>query len=80
MELNSNYFRYLNDLITITLPDKKRVTDIKWFAVYDLSLHDAFGDVFIPEDFEPPGNQILSDIFGRSNGVRYETNPLKAQE
>lgn len=65
--------RYLNDLITITLPDKKRVTDIKWFAVYDLSLHDAFGDVFIPEDFEPPGNQILSDIFGRSNGVRAES-------
>ena len=63
-------FRYLNDLITITLPDKKQVTELKWFAVYDLSLHDAFGDVYIPEDFEPPGPQVLTDILGVSNNVR----------
>ena len=48
--------RYLNDEITITLPDRKRLTEIKWFAVYDLTLHDPFGDIYIPEDFEPPGN------------------------
>ncbi len=62
--------RYLNEEITVTLPDRKRVTDIKWFSVYDLSLHDVFGDVYIPEDFEPPGQQIITDIVGRSNSVR----------
>ena len=55
--------------ITIVLPDHKKITDIKWFSVYDLTLHDAFGDIYIPEDFEPPGPQILTDIQGRSNGV-----------
>lgn len=29
--------RYLNKDFTLTLPDNKRITDIKWFAVYDLS-------------------------------------------
>ena len=28
--------RYLNKDFTLTLPDNKRITDIKWFAVYDL--------------------------------------------
>ena len=50
--------RYLNDEITLTLPDNKKITDIAWFAIYDLSLHDAFGDIYIPEDFEPPDVQV----------------------
>ncbi|KAK6633087.1 hypothetical protein RUM43_012830 [Polyplax serrata] len=29
--------RYFNKDLTITLPDKKKITEIKWFAVYDLS-------------------------------------------
>lgn len=62
--------RYLNDEITIRLPDQKRINDIKWFSVYDLTQHDAYGDIYIPEDFEPPGQQVLTDIQGRSNGVR----------
>ncbi len=53
-----NLISYLDDEITIRLPDQKRVTDIKWFSVYDLTLHDAFGDVYIPEEFEPPGPQV----------------------
>jgi hypothetical protein len=52
--------RYLNDEITITLPDKKRIADLKWFAIYDLSLHDTFGDIYIPEDFESPDVQVMS--------------------
>ncbi|XP_040568677.1 protein Skeletor, isoforms B/C [Lepeophtheirus salmonis] len=56
--------RYLNEEFTIVLPDKKKITDIKWFAVYDLTVHDPFGDVYIPEDFEAPQQQILTDILG----------------
>lgn len=29
--------RYLNKDFTLTLPDNKKITDIKWFAIYDLS-------------------------------------------
>lgn len=29
--------RYLNKDTRITLPDKKKLTEIKWFAVYDLT-------------------------------------------
>ena len=50
--------RYLNDEITITLPDTKKIAELKWFAIYDLSLHDAFGDIYIPEDFEAPDVQV----------------------
>lgn len=28
--------RYFNKDFTLTLPDGKKITDIKWFAVYDL--------------------------------------------
>lgn len=29
--------RYFNKDFTVTLPDHKKITDIKWFAIYDLS-------------------------------------------
>lgn len=29
----------------------------------------AFGDVYIPEDFEPPATQTISQITGKSHGV-----------
>ena len=29
--------RYLNEEFTIKLPSQKRVTDLKWFSVYDLT-------------------------------------------
>ena len=53
------------------MPDRKKITDIKWLAVYDLTQHEVYGDIYIPEDFEPPGSQILTDLVGRSNGVRF---------
>ena len=61
--------RYLNQEIRIVLPDHKKITDIRWFSVFDLTVLDVFGDIYIPEDFEPPGPRQLSDIQGRSNGV-----------
>ncbi|XP_065225069.1 protein Skeletor, isoforms B/C [Planococcus citri] len=61
--------RYLNKDIRITLPDRKKITDIKWFAVYDLTRQSAFGDVYIPEEFEPPVTQTISQLTGRSHGV-----------
>ncbi|XP_075229163.1 cytochrome and DOMON domain-containing protein knickkopf [Lycorma delicatula] len=61
--------RYFNKDFTVTLPDHKKITDIKWFAIYDLSTQNAFGDVYIPEEFEPPETQKISQLSKRSNGV-----------
>ncbi|XP_077288132.1 cytochrome and DOMON domain-containing protein knickkopf [Arctopsyche grandis] len=61
--------RYLNKDFTLTLPDGKKITEIKWFAIYDLSNQNTFGDVYIPEEFEPPLLQKAGSFVGRSHGV-----------
>ncbi|OXA51211.1 Protein Skeletor, isoforms B/C [Folsomia candida] len=40
---------------TLTLPEKKVISELKWISVYDLSRLENFGDVYIPDNFEPPG-------------------------
>lgn len=45
------------------------MTEIKWLAIYDLSTQNDFGDIYIPEDFEPPKSQRGSSFSKRSNGV-----------
>ena len=40
------------------MPSQKRITDIKWFSVFDISTQNNFGDVYIPQNFEPPGYQV----------------------
>ncbi len=37
--------------------------------MYDLTQHDFFGDLYIPEEFEAPGPQVLTDLQGRTNDV-----------
>uniref|UniRef100_A0A8D8ZRQ2 Protein Skeletor, isoforms B/C n=1 Tax=Cacopsylla melanoneura TaxID=428564 RepID=A0A8D8ZRQ2_9HEMI len=61
--------RYLNKDFTLTLPDNKKITEINWFALYDLTKHNTFGDVYIPEEFEPPARQIITQLSRRSHGV-----------
>ena len=69
---NFNYIRnsrYLNEEFTLTLPNGKMIQDLKWFAVYDLTEYEAYGSLFIPEGFEPPGTQELSHLEGKSNDI-----------
>ncbi|XP_057340960.1 protein Skeletor, isoforms B/C [Microplitis mediator] len=61
--------RYFNKDFTLTLPDNKKIRDIKWFAVYDLTSQNTFGDIYIPEEFEPPAPQKISQLTRRSHGV-----------
>lgn len=61
--------RYFNKDFTLTLPDGKKITDIKWLAIYDLWSQNTFGDIYIPEEFEPPTIQKVSQLAGKSNGV-----------
>lgn len=65
--------RYFNKDFTLTLPDNKKITEIKWFAVYDLSSQNTFGDVYIPEEFEPPTTQKISRLTSHSHDVESET-------
>jgi len=64
--------RYFNKDFTLTLPDNKKITEIKWLAVYDLSSQNTFGDIYIPEEFEPPTAQKVSRLVGRSHDVDSE--------
>ncbi|KAH8276860.1 hypothetical protein KR026_001943, partial [Drosophila bipectinata] len=61
--------RYHNKDFTLTLPDRKKITEIKWLAVYDLSSQNNFGDVYIPEEFEPPKTQVGGTFSRRSHNV-----------
>lgn len=61
--------RYLNKDITLTLPDFKTITEIKWLAIYDLSRLEPFGDIYIPEGFEPPQKIILNKLSSKTREV-----------
>lgn len=61
--------RYLNKDFTLTLPENKKITEIKWFAIYDLASQNTFGDIYIPEEFEPPSMQKISQITGTAHNV-----------
>ncbi|XP_067139649.1 protein Skeletor, isoforms B/C-like [Centruroides vittatus] len=54
--------RYVNRDLTIVLPDNKKITSIRWLAVWDLREHSNFADIYIPEGFEPPSPQRLSEF------------------
>lgn len=62
--------RYHNEEFTIKLPLQKKITDLKWFAVYDLTQGSNFGDIYIREGFEPPGYRSLTDIPGTAHNVK----------
>ncbi|XP_017782124.1 PREDICTED: protein Skeletor, isoforms B/C [Nicrophorus vespilloides] len=61
--------RYFNKDFTLTLPEKKKITDIKWFAIYDLWSQNTFGDIYIPEEFEPPVLQTISQLTSKTHRV-----------
>lgn len=61
--------RYFNREFTLTLPDNKKLTEIKWFAIFDLNSQNNFGDIYIPDEFEPPMAQRISTLLKRSHNV-----------
>ncbi|KAM3958667.1 cytochrome and DOMON domain-containing protein knickkopf [Aphomia sociella] len=56
--------RYHDAELRLALPEGKRISRMKWFAVYDIGSQNAFGDVYVPDDFEPPSPQTLSALAG----------------
>lgn len=61
--------RYFNKDFTLVLPEKKKITDIKWFAIYDIWSQNTFGDIYVPEEFEPPTMQKVSQLTGKTNQI-----------
>lgn len=61
--------RYFNKEFTIKLPDNKRITEVKWLAIYDLGSQNTFGDVYIPEEFDPPSTQRVGSFSKISHNV-----------
>lgn len=65
--------RYFNKDFTLKLPENKKITEVKWLAIYDLNTQNNFGDVYIPEEFEPPVPQKAGSLSKISHGVTSET-------
>lgn len=59
--------RYINQDVRITLPEGKRVSRLKWFCIYDIDSQNAFGDVYIPDEFEPPAPRTLPAFAGTAS-------------
>lgn len=62
--------RYVNEDVTLRLPEKRKITSVKWLAVWDLREHSNFADIYIPEGLEPPSPQKISELSRTSHGVR----------
>lgn len=60
--------RYYNAEIQLTLPEGKRISRIKWLAIYDIGSQNAFGDVYVPDEFEAPAVRSVGPLAG-SNAV-----------
>ncbi|XP_063541866.1 protein Skeletor, isoforms B/C [Cydia strobilella] len=56
--------RYYNAEVRISLPEGKRVSRLKWFAVYDIASQNAFGDAYVPDEFEAPAPQTAATLAG----------------
>jgi Electron transfer DM13 len=65
--------RYFNKDFTLTLPERKKITEVKWLAIYDLNSQNDFGDVYIPEEFEPPIAQKIGSLVSKSHNVSSES-------
>ena len=48
----------------------RRVKQLKWLAVYDLTSNQNFGDIYIPDGFEPPSPQRISQLSRLGKGVK----------
>ncbi|XP_053202409.1 protein Skeletor, isoforms B/C-like [Panonychus citri] len=62
--------RYNNEDITIRLPEDKKLKSIKWLAVWDIRDRRNLADIYIPEGFEPPSPQRISEFSRIDHGVQ----------
>ncbi|XP_067142966.1 protein Skeletor, isoforms B/C-like isoform X2 [Centruroides vittatus] len=56
--------------IIITLPEGKKIKDIKWLSVWCEKFSVNFGSVEIPENFQPPEEKNLGPLPSLAHGVK----------
>ncbi|GAB6018408.1 hypothetical protein CHUAL_000123 [Chamberlinius hualienensis] len=61
---------YHNIDVAIVLPEGKKINEIRWLSVFDLSLSVTYGDILIPEGFDPPKPQELVELSREAHGVK----------
>ncbi|XP_003739573.1 protein Skeletor, isoforms B/C [Galendromus occidentalis] len=64
---------YTDKDIYIRLPDKRKITSIKWLAIWNLRDNDNYGDIYLPDGFEPPAPRKLSELTRQGGGVKSGT-------
>lgn len=62
--------QYVNRDITIKISENKKITSLKWLAVWDVRDSRNFADIYIPSDFQPPSPQRISEFSQLSNNVK----------
>ncbi|CAH2058938.1 unnamed protein product, partial [Iphiclides podalirius] len=68
--------RYNNAEVRLRLPEGKRLSRLKWLAVYDVSTQNAFGDVYVPDEFEPPAPRSVAAL-APAPGVPLSSAPVR---
>ncbi|CAK1594786.1 unnamed protein product [Parnassius mnemosyne] len=68
--------RYNNADVRLRLPEGKRISRIKWLAVYDVNTQNAFGDVYVPDDFEAPSPRNVGAM-AAAPGVSISSKPVR---
>ncbi|GBP44131.1 hypothetical protein EVAR_81452_1 [Eumeta japonica] len=56
--------RYHDAEIQLKLSGDKKVSRLKWLAIYDIGSQNTFGDVYVPDDFDPPAPHVMSGFSG----------------
>ncbi|XP_077521189.1 protein Skeletor, isoforms B/C-like [Amblyomma americanum] len=64
---------YTDKDIYLQLPNRRKITSIRWLAIWNLREHANYGDIFFPEGFEPPSPRRISELSRRGAGVRSGT-------
>lgn len=71
MGKTNKLLRYVNQDITIRIPgDDKKISSLKWLSIWDIRDNQNFADIFIPEGFEPPSPQKISEFSRDSHSVK----------
>ncbi|KAG8175030.1 hypothetical protein JTE90_003214 [Oedothorax gibbosus] len=62
--------KYSNNNVAITLPDGKKISDIKWLSVWCRKFAVNFGYIMIPDNFVLPKEANLGPLSSLAHGVR----------
>lgn len=72
--------RYLRVDVELTLPEGKKISSLRWFAVYDITSQQTFADVYVPEEFSAPAQVKLPPLLGSSSAGTVSSSALIVED